>query len=204
MFSPVTLVTLLLAGPQAPTTVEGADPPVERPVVEEAAAAPAVAEPVAPPPDAPIRAVAPEPVQPVELTEEGQLVSGGRALSPREFYALAGRGDLVERGERNLTARRWLFGSSAVVLVAAVTLGIVFLSLVPDINQPYCLSGLARYEQCVAARDLYDRSGVLTLAGGAAAAAVLAGLGLATRPDVLTRWELDQLVTRYNQDHGGR
>jgi hypothetical protein len=199
MFSPVTLVTLLLAGPQDPAAVEGADR--DRPVVEEAAAAPVVAEPVAPPADAPIRAVAPEPV---ELTEAGQLVSGGRALSPREFYALAGRGDLVERGDRNLTARRWLFGSSAVVLVAAVTLGIVFLSLVPDINQPYCLSGLARYEQCVAARDLYDRSGVLTLAGGAAAAAVLAGLGLTTRPDVLSRWELDELVTRYNEDHADR
>jgi hypothetical protein len=197
MSSPVALVMLLLAGPPeagvdaAPQT-DGAAEALE--VAQPAAGAEALG-------DAPLRAPAP-PVRrmPVELTDEGQLVRGDdRPMSSREFFALAGRGDLVERSDRNVVARRWLFGSAAVVLVAAVTLGVVFLSLVPDVNQPYCVSLLSRYNQCLEARDLYDRSGVVTLSGGAAIAAVLAGLGLWTRPEVLSRWELQRLVTAYNE-----
>ena len=137
----------------------------------------------------------------VELTDEGELRQHGVLLTQREFFELAGRRDLVERSDRNVTARWWLFGSAIAVGVAAAVVGSIILALTPNLDKPYCQSSLVRLEECQGYYLLYQRGGLITLAGGGGLALLLAGVGLFTRPDVLSTFDLAPLVDRYNREH---
>jgi hypothetical protein len=134
----------------------------------------------------------------VEFTQSGALLQDGVTLTPRDFFLLAGRTDLVERSDRNLLARRWLFVSAAAVLLAVVVVGSVILALTPKIEKPYCLSSFARFSECSDYESLYARGGVATMIVGVPLAGLLAALGWWQSPDVLSRRDLAPVVDAYN------
>jgi len=147
---------------------------------------------------APDRLVTEKPPR-VELTDDGQLHQGATLLTPRDFFVLAGRADLVAKSDLNLLRRRWLVASAAVLLVAAVATGIVILTHVPDVQKPYCLSSGARYNECGDYKNLYERGGIAIIGGGIFLSGLLATLGLWSRPGVLSTSDLEPLVARYNE-----
>jgi len=134
----------------------------------------------------------------VELSDSGELRQGALALTPRDFFQLAGRADLVERSDRKLLERRWLLGSAGAVLLASVVVGSIILALTPNIEKPYCLSTRARFSECSDYILLYERGGVSTLIGGAAVATFLGTLGWWANPDLFAWRELAPLVDGYN------
>jgi hypothetical protein len=138
---------------------------------------------------------------PIELGRDWELTRGGATLTPRAFFVLAGRDDLVEKSDRNLLRRRWLIGTSLVVLVASAVVGAVIIAMTPDIKKPYCLARVEWYNECVYYEDLYNHGGTATIIGGAFLAGMLATLGWLSRPEVLPMREFAPLVDRYNEDH---
>jgi hypothetical protein len=147
---------------------------------------------------APDRLVPEKPLR-VELTDDGQLTQGTTVLTPRDFFVLAGRDDLVAKSDLNLLRRRWLVATAAVVLVAAIVAGVFILTHVPDVQKPYCLSSVARYNECADYKNLYERGGIVLIGGGIFLSGLLATLGLWSRPGVLSTRDLEPLVTRYNE-----
>jgi hypothetical protein len=126
------------------------------------------------------------------------IYRGASVLTPRDFFGLVGRTDLVQRSESNLTRRRWFVGSAIAVAVAGIALGVVLLALTPDPNAPYCVSSVQRSQQCDEQIGLYNRGGIISISSGVVLGGVLAVLGLLNNPDVRSPKELVLMVDAYN------
>lgn len=143
------------------------------------------------------------PVATVEF-EDGQLRQGSLVLTPREFFVRVGRADLVARSDQNLTRRRWLMGSGIAFAVVAAVVGAVILALTPNSEAPYCLSSVARYNECTDHIAAYNHGGLAVIGGGIAVGAALATIGLRQRPEVLSNIALEELVEDYNRQQQPR
>ena len=142
-------------------------------------------------------------------TDEHQILLGtpARELTPREFFQLLGRTDLLERSEAALQRRRALFISAAGVLVVGVAVGAYFLATTPDLSTGPCnisKTDTADYYNnvCVPDHRMHQVAGSGFIVGGVVAAGVLAGIGLAMNPDVLNHWEMGKLIDEQSGPKG--
>jgi hypothetical protein len=144
-----------------------------------------------------LKARAGDDVERVEMVDD-HIYRGASVLTPRDFFGLVGRTDLVQRSESNLVRRRWLVGSAIAVAVVGVALGVVLLALTPNGNAPYCVSTVERSQQCDEQIGLYNRGGIISISSGLVLGGVLAALGILSNPDVLSPKELTPMVDAYN------
>ena len=174
----------------------GQEPEVKPPPVPEVSAPP-------PPP-----AVSAPTLSPAFFERYLQVDYGGqtfvgrekRPLSRLELFNLAGRLDLVKKSEENGSKRLWY--AVAAVSVGALTLGgtaALYFSA-PELASQACSSNGDVYNQCLADVRTHHALALSTLAVGAVGTVVLATLAAWADPNVLTRDETVELVSKYNAE----
>lgn len=144
----------------------------------------------------------PAAAQPLVQSDEGVIRQGERELSHRELYELANRPDLVQQSDANRARRKWLAIAAGVSAAALLGSGVAVELTTPNLASKYCESSVERYNnECVPQQRLHVVLGGALIVGGLLAGGLLASFAYWARPEVLTRYETEQLISEYNAAH---